>query len=278
MLMDGQSVALNDGLMADLIAYNLSNGDMDLFNSYVDYFYDSSDDYWKITKDADGKWFWGYDGSDDYDITELLKDNDFFKNKNAEQNIYKSILLSRLSDSTDDGKAFGVISADRMTSGLAFTLAASIGPLTPDIGRNLGALSEYTPPELRLSSAGNSLYYDTLDKIALTFGSNNSIANTMLPGFYTPQSLLESWLGKEPGEQLTSRETVLQSAIGLGEVALGGLLIKYAPGFLKSAGLPMMGDGFNLFLFGLNGVKENPRAISNFFSRNFLFKGLERLY
>jgi hypothetical protein len=59
MLSDGKHSFLDKNLMNDLHAYSESNGDMSKFYQYVDNNYDSSQDYWKLTKDGkllyDGK-------------------------------------------------------------------------------------------------------------------------------------------------------------------------------------------------------------------------------
>jgi hypothetical protein len=96
---------------------------MDLFNSYVDYFYDSSEDYWKITKDDDGKWFWGYDGSDDYDIRELIHDKDYYLG-DLEEGTKRNALNTLMNAAKD-----GVISAEIMNSYLAYELVHLTGQI-----------------------------------------------------------------------------------------------------------------------------------------------------
>jgi flagellar motor component MotA len=62
MVMDGQMMAFNDNLLKDIVEYFYSNGNLDLFNAYVDNNYDSSGDYWRLVKDENGKWDWIEDG------------------------------------------------------------------------------------------------------------------------------------------------------------------------------------------------------------------------
>jgi hypothetical protein len=50
MLMDGQNFNIDDNLLRDLIAYSYGS---DFFNSYVDNYYDSNADYWKLTREGD---------------------------------------------------------------------------------------------------------------------------------------------------------------------------------------------------------------------------------
>jgi hypothetical protein len=66
LLSAGETVSLNSNLMADLMAYDSSDGNIDAFNTYVDSRYDSSADYWKLTKD----------GSLEYDGFATLRDAD----------------------------------------------------------------------------------------------------------------------------------------------------------------------------------------------------------
>jgi hypothetical protein len=49
MLLDRQNVTIDDNLLRDLIAYSYGS---DFFNSYVDNYYDSSADYWKLMRDG----------------------------------------------------------------------------------------------------------------------------------------------------------------------------------------------------------------------------------
>ena len=65
MILDGQQLAFDDNLIRDIIAY--SQG-MDFFNAYVDNYYDSSADYWKLVYDNERNAFLEYDGlADIYD-------------------------------------------------------------------------------------------------------------------------------------------------------------------------------------------------------------------
>jgi hypothetical protein len=63
MLYDGQKIAMNEGLVNDIIAYTY--GDQAMFDAYVDYYYDSSDDYYRMYNDIDGK------------VTRILDDGDY---------------------------------------------------------------------------------------------------------------------------------------------------------------------------------------------------------
>jgi hypothetical protein len=54
----------------DLAAYDraLSTGNMGIMDAYADALYDSSGDYWKLTKDEKGNWGWEPDGSLDFNF------------------------------------------------------------------------------------------------------------------------------------------------------------------------------------------------------------------
>ena len=68
MLFDGQKLAYDDNLAKDISAYFKANGDMALFNDYVDNFYDSSGDYWKLVM-RDGNVGFEWDGKLTYDLS-----------------------------------------------------------------------------------------------------------------------------------------------------------------------------------------------------------------
>ena len=177
MLFDGQELAYDDNLAKDISAYLKANGDMALFNDYVDSFYDSSGDFWKLTKDADGTWFWDDDKSADFDIRELLEDRDFLK-----QQRFKKTIIDQIFNNTDsrkiDGKPLGVISANRMTSSLAEMLGVFISPPFYDTKPNLDSLKETIPFEQQVSLAGLTLFNDTLDKIAYNAAHTTTIYNS----------------------------------------------------------------------------------------------------
>jgi hypothetical protein len=52
MLKEGVDLPLNANLATDLLAYTLSGGNMDMFASYVAGYYDSGEDYWKLTEEG----------------------------------------------------------------------------------------------------------------------------------------------------------------------------------------------------------------------------------
>jgi murein DD-endopeptidase MepM/ murein hydrolase activator NlpD len=52
MLLGGENPAFDDELARDMLAYLNAGGDAGRFNAYVDMTYDSSGDYWKLTKDG----------------------------------------------------------------------------------------------------------------------------------------------------------------------------------------------------------------------------------
>jgi len=64
MLNDGQNVAMNENFLKDLAAYSFGNSDF--FNFYVDNNYDSSGDFWKLTRE----------GNLEYDGFATLRDAD----------------------------------------------------------------------------------------------------------------------------------------------------------------------------------------------------------
>jgi len=157
MFFEGQIVAHDTNIAMDIVEYMTSfitGGNMDSFYSYVDDYYDSSEDFWKLTKKTDGTWFWADDKSADFDITDLLNDS-LFRNINSPQ---KSYILNALGVSNDtDGKNYGVISADRMSTNLALTLQGIVN---------------YGRP---ITSALSSIYTDTIDKM-----SYNSLYTTTI--------------------------------------------------------------------------------------------------
>jgi hypothetical protein len=91
-----EELSQNENLVRDLIAYNMG---MDFFNSYVDGNYDSSADYWKLTRE----------GNLEYDGFATLRD--------AEGNILRSYREMGL-DSIDDieGALLWLLNVDRNNS------------------------------------------------------------------------------------------------------------------------------------------------------------------
>ena len=65
MINDGQKLALDENLIMDLFAYNMGN---DFFNSYVDNYYDSSADYWKLVV-RNGLAGFEWDGNLSFDLS-----------------------------------------------------------------------------------------------------------------------------------------------------------------------------------------------------------------
>ncbi|GHV62857.1 hypothetical protein AGMMS49587_10960 [Spirochaetia bacterium] len=127
MLQDGQQIGFNQNLVKDLLAYLGANGDANKFNAYVDDNYDSSADFWKLVKDANGNWNWIDDKSPDFDISEALNDKEF---KKKLENYAISMLLN--DSASIDGLNYGVISNARMTSGLMNTLVNIITPFNSE--------------------------------------------------------------------------------------------------------------------------------------------------
>ncbi len=92
MLFDGQQLALDDNLLRDIIAYM---GGTDFFNSYVDNYYDSSADFWKLTRE----------GNLEYDGLATLRD--------ADGNIIKSYREMGLrSDDSIEGALLWLLNID----------------------------------------------------------------------------------------------------------------------------------------------------------------------
>jgi hypothetical protein len=52
MLSGGASLSFNSNMIGDLLAYDMSDGNIDVFNAYVDSHYDSSADYWLVKMDG----------------------------------------------------------------------------------------------------------------------------------------------------------------------------------------------------------------------------------
>ena len=92
MIMDGQNLTINDNLLRDLIAYSYGS---DFFNFYVDNYYDSSADYWKLTRE----------GNLEYDGFATLRD--------ADGNIIKSYRQMGLSnDNSIEGALLWLLNID----------------------------------------------------------------------------------------------------------------------------------------------------------------------
>ncbi|MDR1838289.1 MAG: hypothetical protein LBQ93_01695 [Treponema sp.] len=99
MLLGGENVSINENLMKDIRAYLAANGDINAFNAYVDSNYDSSGDYWKLTRE----------GNLEYDGFATLRD--------ADGNIlrsYKEMGLSRIDDI--EGSLLWLLNIDRNDS------------------------------------------------------------------------------------------------------------------------------------------------------------------
>ena len=149
MMFDGKTIADDANITMDIAEYIVSiinGGNMDSFYSYVDEYYDSSEDFWKLTRRSDGSFFWDEDGRADFDISILLNDPRFINIHSPEKsNILTALGLSQATD----GKRYGVISADRMSSNLAYSLHTVIN------NAYLNSGNYYTSP----------FYTDTIDKI-----------------------------------------------------------------------------------------------------------------
>jgi hypothetical protein len=92
MLLDRQNTTINDNLLRDLIAFSYGT---DFFNSYVDNYYDSSADYWKLTRE----------GNLEYDGFATLRD--------ADGNIIKSYKQMGLSsDNSIEGALLWLLNID----------------------------------------------------------------------------------------------------------------------------------------------------------------------
>jgi hypothetical protein len=68
MMMGGETLAESEYLEKDIMAYIMAGGNRDAFNAYVDGNYDSSADFWKLAKDANGNWGWEWDESYDFNF------------------------------------------------------------------------------------------------------------------------------------------------------------------------------------------------------------------
>ena len=100
----------------------LLTGNMNNLQLIIDN-YDASGDFHKIIKNDFGKWIAIDDNSLDFDIFEVINDQNFLDNPDS----IKEEIMKALEDSHNiDGKEYGTISAERMSPALAISLANSI--------------------------------------------------------------------------------------------------------------------------------------------------------
>jgi hypothetical protein len=151
---------------------------MEIMEKYADALYDSSGDYWKLTKDGQGNWGWADDGSADFDISEALNDPEFNKNYLNElflnrDDMREALLLSQ----SQDGKKGGVISAERMNEGIAYLLSTGLIPLDTTPVQNIES-SEHRAKIRRQSDIDqNDFIYNTQEKMQYNQDHANTIRN-----------------------------------------------------------------------------------------------------
>jgi hypothetical protein len=124
MLSDGKDLSLSNLLVTDLLAWQFSGRDEEIFASYVAENYDSSGDYWKLVKDDAGKWGWEDDKSADFDISDALEDEEF--DRSLDNRYGRKILYLLTSSEIIDGKDTGIISAGRMSVSGILALEATL--------------------------------------------------------------------------------------------------------------------------------------------------------
>jgi hypothetical protein len=146
-------------------------------NTYADENYDSSEDFWKLTKGLHGIWYWDKDNKPDFDISEILRDPEFMERLSKNQDIpyYGKSIINALNFSESvDGKNYGVISAGRMNRFVAFQLGFTAYMLSVDIYRNKDNLflpKAYKAGEYRLLA----LYRETMN----LYNFNNAHTRTL---------------------------------------------------------------------------------------------------
>jgi hypothetical protein len=166
----GQDLAVYD--------YARSVGNMSIMAKYADAMYDSSADFWKLTKDGNGNWKWIDDKSADFDISEALNDPEFKKNLDrflgtGSANLQEALFLSQY----NDGKKDGVISAERMNETIAYSLATSLVPFDFTPTRIIGGL-EYKSDYRLQSDMNRGLFIEsTFEKIQYNEYHTTTIRN-----------------------------------------------------------------------------------------------------
>jgi hypothetical protein len=173
----GVDIDLSGLIGAELVLYDIARAlnDMSLMNKYIDENYDSSEDFWKLTKDKNGIWGWEDDKKADFDISEALVDDGFKKQLSG---LFGSTIFEALSKSNiQDGKAFGTISTGRMDSDIASHLGMLLNPSAFDFRLNLGGLIFSTNEQMK-NDANQSLFIkETNEKIQYNEQHTTTIYN-----------------------------------------------------------------------------------------------------
>jgi hypothetical protein len=229
MLHDGQNLALNDNLLKDIIAYSLSSNNIDFFNAYVDGNYDSSQDYWKLTRegnleydglatlrDADGNILKSYrdmglrsDNSIEYALLWLLNiKQDDSANVIAVRKMMENSGLKHSFDTNSENWIWGgehtAITGFRGPALILGTLNLTEANMGKTITVNaiaelftkIGASGETT------NNSINRIYGSAIDFLNYAnAGGNTTIANSILLNHYTPSQLAmiqanQSWLNE----------------------------------------------------------------------------------
>jgi hypothetical protein len=179
----GVDIDLSGLIGGELALYDIARslGDMSLMDKYADLAYDSSEDFWKLTKDENGMWGWDKDGKADFDISEALKDRAFLKQlvKNQDRSLMDDLYLSK----SLDGKDSGVISAGRMNSAIASQIAFSAYLPSMGIYRNKDNTFQVGPNQENESFMHalwrETMYFDNFNKEHTTTVYDNNKPKTL---------------------------------------------------------------------------------------------------
>jgi peptidoglycan L-alanyl-D-glutamate endopeptidase CwlK len=162
MLMEGRDIKFDSNLARDMLEY--VTGTSEMFNAYVDANYDSSADYWKLAKDANGVWGWEEDGSYDFnfDMTDKEISSAFYNiiNPNNPNKPYEKITGEKIPNYTYGAGDIATIKFSDMTASFAEALGRSLGINDPsgvrisaaDASRNM-ALDDFVNRTMALAAA-----------------------------------------------------------------------------------------------------------------------------
>ncbi|MDR0487179.1 MAG: hypothetical protein LBG91_02915, partial [Treponema sp.] len=188
MLIGGQSLAFDKNLEKDLIAYNVfgnAMGSLSLFNGYIDNNYDSSGDYWKLTKE----------GNLEYDGFATLRDADGnilrsyremgLKNDNSVEGALLWLLSINQKDST------GVAAVRKMMerSGLKHSFDADPNNWMwkgehMAITGNRGSFPTMGTLDLTRANMGKTININAIAKLFTTIGTSGTNINNSVNRIY----------------------------------------------------------------------------------------------